>query len=238
MKLCLLVSAIIFLSGCEISQVEYMNEESDNIISEAVEDVITEEEKEYSEKNEESEQIILDSLYIEDANRNQYDNGEYLRLGDSISTYINNSEGGQELLQEVRVEDYFIIGVDDPEMEAERLDLHFVLKIEDFAVENIQYNHKATEVGATLFLGDINLGNYYPSALDEKGENIESYRRFNSQVTYDGKYKFSCNLSAGAEYEENKRVCTIAFSYAGSGEYLLVLSDKVGGFKNYLIEVE
>lgn len=232
MKIFLLVLVIIFLAGCEISQVEYMNEESDNIISEVIEDVITEEEKEYSKKNEE---IIFNSLYKQEADRNQYDHGEYLRLGDSMNMYINTADGEEELLQEVSVEDYFIIEVDDPEMEENRVDLYFILKLEEFPVENSQFGSRAIEVDSTLFFEDVNLGNYYAYGTEDR---MEGFRRFKSSVNYNGEEKYSCNLSPKAEYEGDKRICTIGFSYAGPGEYLLVLSDKVGGFKNYLIEVE
>lgn len=225
-----LLTLIFCLSGCTISSLEIVEE------SVQVDDSSTMSDSDI-EKEENDDKLIevnINSLYIEKAERKQYDGGEYLKIGDSMNMYINTEEG-EELLQEVSVEDYFIIEVDDPEMEENRVDLYFILKLEEFPVENSQFGSRAIEVDSTLFFEDVNLGNYYAYGTEDR---MEGFRRFKSSVNYNGEEKYSCNLSPKAEYEGDKRICTIGFSYAGPGEYLLVLSDKVGGFKNYLIEVE
>lgn len=237
MKFFVLLIAVFYLSGCGISQIESVDEEMGNIQSESMENADKDQDVEQGGDNKEIEQSILNSIYTGSEDRNLYDNGEYLEFGESMSMYVQMPEGNNEVIQEISVEDYFTIEVDDIELDQKRLDLYFILNLEEFAVENLQFGEKMTEVDATLFYGDVNLDNYNVSNDDESKQ--EGFRRFERIVTYDGKERFSCNNSVpGGEYKGNKRVCTLAFSYAGPGEYLLVISDKVGGFKNYLIEVE
>lgn len=93
-----------------------------------------------------------------------------------------------------------------------------------------------TEVDLVSFYGDVNLGNYKLGNSD--GTWGEEHKRFSGFVTHDDKRQVSgSSPSPGGEFDGDKRICTLAFSYAGPGEYLLVISDKVGGFKNYLIDV-
>ncbi len=62
------------------------------------------------------------------------------------------SEGNQGLIQELSVEDYVIVPVNDTELNLERSDLHFVLKLEEFPVANLQIGYKMLEVDAKIFL--------------------------------------------------------------------------------------
>lgn len=100
--------------GCEISNSEGGSEGETNIAHESIEED-NEKNADVKEDSAEMKQLILNSMYTEDLSRKEYDTGEYLKLGDSMSIYVQMPEGNNELIQEVSVEDYFIIEVEDIE---------------------------------------------------------------------------------------------------------------------------
>ena len=246
MKKILMALSFVLIAGCSDKEV-YQEQNNTDLVIDQVENTEAEFEPETL-KEESSNNVEPESLYLENSIRKDIDDGLYLKLGEPMEFYLKNTDGEQFSYYNIKPIEYItkLEKGNDYDGDQWYQDIHFIFEVTDVDEQiNIEekgeiINNFNELIDAKLFLDDINLGKYFYGTVLEDGSNFKKVARYTNLIKIDSEEFYSCYApgASGLNEETGVRTCSLSFSYAGPGEYLLAMSDGAGGVKNYLIDIE